>query len=59
MDWTVDENTAKTLLHQYSEWLDEEHVRWDDDADPRTHTDLVEEFLATRSLLARPKLLSA
>jgi hypothetical protein len=58
MDWTIDANTAESLLMQFSEWLDVESVQLHDDAaDGRTHEDLVKEFIAQRKPDARPKVI--
>lgn len=43
---------AETLLHQYSEWLDDEGII--KGGDERTHADLVRQFLEQRSKDARP-----
>lgn len=58
MDWVVDENTAKALLMQYSEWLDVEAVQVNGEHDGSTHEDLVAEFIAHRNPDARPKVLT-
>lgn len=61
MDWTVDENTALTLLLQYSEWLDSIGLVVSDetpDASTETHSELVERFVRDRDVRARPKVLA-
>lgn len=51
----IKKSDAHTLIHQYSEWLDGEELIVPDAPDsPRTHDDLVDEFLRTRQAFALP-----
>ena len=48
---------AKTLLHQYSEWLDGQNLlREPDDRDKRSHDDLVADFIDLRAATALPRI---
>jgi hypothetical protein len=59
MDWVIDAYTAESMLMQYSEWLDISDVMAPSPDDPRTHEELVREFIAQRNRVARPKVLAS
>lgn len=53
----VDVEDAKTLLHQYSEWLDVKRINPSASTeDPRTHDELVQQFISSRNEQALPML---
>lgn len=53
----VSKEDAQSLVFQYSEWLDGSGLMVPESvADPRTHEQLVEEFLATRDANAIPEV---
>lgn len=56
MEFTVDSQAARSLLLQYSEWLDTKRIDLRDKTDPRTHEDLIAQFIASRHVHAIPAL---
>lgn len=51
-----DGNAAHSLLMQYSEWLDPQYMQAPSVGDDRTHEQLVDDFIAARSIHAYPML---